>query len=137
MDLAVESALRDTIMDWVRERAEANGGFLHRHALLSFAIGGRDLPLIDFSRGIRNPAGFSSTLSILSAANGPYDDVESDDGLLHYAYRKGDPFTGDNRKLRAALEVDARQRPAVPGDEPPDAARLHRHRAVTGPATAS
>jgi len=28
----------------------------------------------------------------------------------------------------AALEVDARQRPPVPGDEPPDdAARLHRH----------
>ena len=92
-------------MDWVRERAEVNGGFLHRHELLSFAIGGRDLPLIDFSRGIRNPAGFSSTLSIVSAADGPYDDVESDDGLLHYAYRKGDPFTGDNRKLRAALET--------------------------------
>jgi putative restriction endonuclease len=105
MDLAVESALRVAIMDWVRERAEVNGGFLHRHELLSFAIGGRDLPLIDFSRGIRNPAGFSSTLSIVSAANGPYDDVEADDGLLHYAYRKGDPFTGDNRKLRAALET--------------------------------
>jgi putative restriction endonuclease len=105
MDLAVERALRDTIMDWVRERAEANGGFLHRQELLSFAVGGRDLPLIDFSRGIRNPADFSSTLSIVSAADGPYDDVESDDGLLHYAYRKGDPFTGDNRKLRAALET--------------------------------
>jgi len=105
MDLAVESALRVAIMDWVRERAEVNGGFLYRHELLTFAIGGRDLPLIDFSRGIRNPAGFSSTLSIVSAANGPYDDVESDDGLLHYAYRKGDPFTGDNRKLRAALET--------------------------------
>ncbi len=26
MDLAVERALRDTIMDWVRERAEVNGG---------------------------------------------------------------------------------------------------------------
>src|SRR5450759_2474979 len=105
MDLAVESALRVAIMDWVRERAEVNGGFLHRQELLTFAIGGRDLPLIDFSRGIRNPADFSTTLSIVSAANGPYDDVESDDGLLHYAYRKGDPFTGDNRKLRAALET--------------------------------
>jgi len=105
MDLAVESALRVTIMDWVRERAEANGGFLHRHELLSYRIGDRDLPIIDFSRGIRNPADFSSTLSIVSAANGPYDDAESDDGLLHYAYRKGDPWTGDNRKLRAAMET--------------------------------
>jgi putative restriction endonuclease len=105
VELAVESALRVTIMDWVRQRAEANGGFLHRQELLNFRIEGRDLPLIDFSRGIRNPAGFSSTLSIVSAADGPYDDVESEDGLLHYAYRKGDPWTGDNRKLRAAMET--------------------------------
>ena len=105
MDLGVESALRTAIMDWVRERAEANGGFLHRQELLGFRIDNRDLPLIDFSRGIRNPAGFSCTLSIVAATNGPYDDVESDDGLLHYAYRKGDPFGGDNRKLRTALET--------------------------------
>lgn len=105
MDLTVEAALRQAIMDWVRQRAEANGGFLHRQELLSFRIDGRDLPIIDFSRGIRNPAGFSSTLSIVSAADGPYDDVESEDGLLHYAYRKGDPWTGDNRKLRAAMET--------------------------------
>ena len=105
MELAVEQALRTAVMDWVQERAEANGGFLHRHELLSFRVDGRDLPIIDFSRGIRNPAEFSSTLSIVSAANGPYDDVESEDGLLHYAYRKGDPWTGDNRKLRAAMET--------------------------------
>ena len=105
MDLAVESALRVAIMEWVRERAEANGGFLHREELLGYRIGDRDLPLIDYSRGIRNPADFSSTLSIVSSAHGPYDDVESDDGLLHYAYRSGDPFTGDNRKLRAALDT--------------------------------
>ena len=103
MDLAVESALRVAIMDWVRERAEANGGFLHRQELLTFRIDGRNLPIIDFSRGIRNPAEFSSTLSIVSAADGPYDDTESDDGLLHYAYRTGDPWTGDNRKLRTAM----------------------------------
>lgn len=104
MDTAVEAAMRVEIMDWVRQRAEANGGFLHRHELLSFRLGGEDLPLIDFSRGIRNPAAFGSTLSIVSSANGPYDDVESpEDGLLHYAYRKGDPFTGDNRKLREAM----------------------------------
>lgn len=105
MDTAVESALRVQIMDWVRERAEANGGFLHRQELLGFRIDGNDLPLIDFSRGIRNPAAFGSTLSIVAAADGPYDDVESEDGLLHYSYRKGDPWSGDNRKLRTALET--------------------------------
>lgn len=105
MDSAVEAALRTQIMRWVQERAEANGGFLHRHELLGFRIGGRDLPLIDFSRGIRNPHDFSSTLSLVATANGPYDDVEAEDGLLHYSYRKGDPFGGDNRKLRTAMET--------------------------------
>lgn len=105
MDTVVEAALRAQIMDWLNVRAEANGGFLHRQELLGFRINGADLPLIDFSRGIRNPASFNSTLSIVAAANGPYDDVESDDGFLHYSYRRGDPWSGDNRKLRTAMET--------------------------------
>ena len=94
-------------MDWVRERAEANGGFLHREELLSYRIDGEKLPLIDFSRGIRNPRAFASTLSIVASVTGPYDDVESDDGLLHYAYRSGDEWSGDNRKLRTAMDTVA------------------------------
>ncbi|KGM13412.1 HNH endonuclease [Cellulomonas bogoriensis] len=105
MDSKVEAELRGRIMAWVGERAEANGGFLHRQELLGFRIDGQDLPVIDFSRGIRNPAAFTSTLSIVATANGPYDDTESDDGLLRYSYRKGDPWSGDNRKLRTALET--------------------------------
>ena len=105
MDTALENALRQQIFDWVRERAELNGGFLHRDELLDYHVRGARLPIIDYSRGIRNPADFTSTLSIVSTVNGPYDDTESDDGLLHYAYRKGDPFTGDNRKLRSALNT--------------------------------
>ncbi|MCR6492669.1 HNH endonuclease [Cellulomonas sp. P24] len=105
MDTTVETAVRLRVIDWVRQRAEANGGFLHRQELLSFRIDGRDLPIIDFSRGIRNPQDFASTLSIVTSATGPYDDVEAEDGLLHYAYRKGDPFSGDNRKLRTAMET--------------------------------
>lgn len=105
MDTTVETALRLRVLDSVRQRAEANGGFLHRQELLSFRIDGRDLPIIDFSRGIRNPQDFASTLSIVTSASGPYDDVEAEDGLLHYAYRKGDPFSGDNRKLRTAMET--------------------------------
>jgi putative restriction endonuclease len=106
MDTAVEAALRTEIIAWVLQRAEANGGFLHRHELLAFRTAGRDLPLIDYSRGIRNPAGFASTLSIVQSASGPYDDAEDPtDGLLHYAYRSGDPFGGDNRKMRAAIDT--------------------------------
>ncbi len=104
MDTAVEEALRRRIFDWVRDRADANGGFLHRQELLGFTIDGAELPIIDFSRGIRNPRGFASTLAIVASADGPYDDTESHaDGLLHYAYRAGDPAGGDNRKLRAAM----------------------------------
>lgn len=103
MESAIESALRSRIISWVQERAQANGGFLYRDQLLDFWIDDNKLPIIDFSRGIRNPASFSTTLSIVSTKNGPYDDTESDDGLLHYAYRKGDPWSSDNRKLRNAL----------------------------------
>lgn len=105
MDTVVEHALRELVFEWVRTRAEANGGFLHREELLGFTIDGRRLPVIDYSRGIRNPAEFTSTLSIVSSATGPYDDVEADDGLFHYAYAPGGPDSGDNRKLRSAMET--------------------------------
>jgi putative restriction endonuclease len=107
VESAVERALRTRIISWVQERAEANGGFLHRAELLDFRIDEQKLPIIDYSRGIRNPASFESTLSIVSATNGPYDDTESEDGLLHYAYREGDPWSGDNRKLRNAMTTGA------------------------------
>ncbi|MEE6286968.1 HNH endonuclease [Georgenia sp. MJ173] len=92
-------------MAWVQERAEANGGFVRREELLDHRIDGEKLPLIDFSRGIRNPRDFESTLSIVASVHGPYDDVESEDGLLHYSYRDGDEWGGDNRKLRNALQT--------------------------------
>lgn len=107
LDSAVETSLRMAVLDWVRGRAETNGGFVHRHELLGFRVDGRDLPVIDYSRGIRNPAEFASTLSIVTSASGPYDDTEAEDGLLHYAYRTGDPWSGDNRKLRTAMQTGA------------------------------
>ena len=106
MSSALEARMRAQIIDQVMAQAEASGGFLSRAELLDWRIDGQRLPVIDYSRGIRNPAEFASTLSIVSTVGGPYDDVESpDDGLLHYSYRKGDPWTGDNRKLRNAMET--------------------------------
>ena len=61
-----------------------------------------------FLRRHPHPQSSSSTLSIVASAHGPYDDVEADDGLLHYAYRAGDPFTGDNRKFHTALDTGSR-----------------------------
>lgn len=106
MSSALEARMRTEIIGQVMSRAESSGGFLTRAELLNWRVDGQRLPVIDYSRGIRNPAEFASTLSIVSTVGGPYDDVESaDDGLLHYSYRKGDPWSGDNRKLRSAMET--------------------------------
>jgi putative restriction endonuclease len=92
-------------MAYVAERSERAGGVVTRAELEAFIYDGEQLRLIDYSRGIRNPRQLAATLSILSQPNGPYDDVETEDGLLRYAYRAGDPNGGDNRKLRRAAEL--------------------------------
>jgi len=69
-------------MAYVAEHAAASGGVITRVQLESFEYGGEQLKLIDQSRGIRNPRQLAATLSILSQPNGPYDDVETEDGLL-------------------------------------------------------
>jgi putative restriction endonuclease len=82
---------------------DSRGGFATRDELLNFELEGRRFPLIDYSRGIRNPAEFDETLSVVSADGGPYADHIGGDGILRYSFRDGDPLGGDNRKLRAAM----------------------------------
>ncbi len=100
-----ELAVRQAAMAYIAGHLELSDGSITRKALEAFTFGGERLPLIDSSRGIRNPASLAATLSILSQPRGPYDDVETPDGLLRYAYRTGDPNGGDNRKLRRAAEL--------------------------------
>lgn len=83
----------------------ARGGFLTTAELLNFEIHGQRFPLIDRARGIRNPVEFDATLSIVSAADGPYDDHTGADGLLRYAFQARDALGGDNRKLREAMDT--------------------------------
>lgn len=92
-------------MAYLAEVMAASGGVVTRAQLEAFSYAGEQLKLIDYSRGIRNPRQLGATLSILSQPKGPYDDVETEDGLLRYAYRDGDPDGGDNRKLRRAAEL--------------------------------
>ena len=92
-------------MAYLAELMAESGGVVTRAQLEAFAYGGEQLKLIDQSRGIRNPRQLAATLSIHSQPRGPYDDVETEDGLLRYAYRDGDPDGGDNRKLRRAAEL--------------------------------
>lgn len=82
---------------------DSRGGFATRDELVDFELEGRRFGLIDRNRGIRNPAEFDETLSVVSAENGPYADHIGADGILRYSFRDGDAFGGDNRKLRAAM----------------------------------
>lgn len=100
-----ELAVREAAMVYVGARSSHNGGVISREELEAFEFGGRQLKLIDQSRGIRNPRELEATISILSQPRGPYDDVVTGHGLLRYAYRAGDPNSGDNRKLRRAAEL--------------------------------
>lgn len=100
-----ELDVRRSAMAYLAECMAAAGGVVTRAQLESFSYAGEQLKLIDHSRGIRNPRQLNATLSILSQPKGPYDDVETEDGLLRYAYRDGDPDGGDNRKLRRAAEL--------------------------------
>ena len=101
---AVELALRQQIMEQLAERVSRNGGVISRRELSAFEIGGRELRLIDISKGIWNPRWMDVTLSITSTPNGPYDDQALDGGLLRYRYRAGSSG-GDNTKLRAAVDT--------------------------------
>lgn len=92
-------------MAYLADLMAASGGVVTRVQLEAFHYDGEQLKLIDQGRGIRNPRQLSATLSILSQPKGPYDDVETEDGLLRYAYRDGSPDAGDNRKLRRAAEL--------------------------------
>ena len=104
MDSLAERHLRERLFGSVGALRDLNGGFVTRTELESVAVEGTSYRLIDQSRGIWNPRWASSTLSILSAPNGPYNDEETAGGLLRYAYRSGSA-DGDNRKLRRAMEL--------------------------------
>ncbi len=100
-----ELDVRRSAMTYLADVMARSGGVATRADLEAFVYAGERLKLIDQSRGIRNPQRLTATLSILSQPKGPYDDIETDDGFLRYAYRKGDPNGGDNRKLRRAAEL--------------------------------
>lgn len=92
---------------------ESRGGFASYDELTGFVMrNGLRLPLIDSSRGIRNPQELDASLAIVSASDGgrnnPYDDaIDRESGLLRYSWAKGPVDAGDNRKLLAALETGA------------------------------
>lgn len=91
----------------------SRGGFASRDELTTFTLrSGMRMPVIDRNKGIRNPAEFDATLSIVSASDkgryNVYDDaIDRERGLLFYSWAQGPLHAGDNRKLNLAFEQQA------------------------------
>lgn len=105
VDLAYEAEVRSAAMTFVSNLAERFGGEITRDQLQQFTFGGEEIKLLDTGRGIRNPRQLAATLTIMTSVNSHYDDTEGPEGLLRYAIRDGELGHGDNRKLRAAYEL--------------------------------
>ncbi len=99
-----QDLLRERIFAKVQAMAETFGGALTYKQLLNFEIDGQRIALVG-QRGIINPAIFDATLTVTSAAEGPYNDHFDDDGVLRYAFEAGDPRAGSNRKMLVAMET--------------------------------
>lgn len=89
------------VFRWLDVRLADTSGALSREELTSAAA---PIKLLDTGRGIRNPRELESTLSIMSTPTGPYANEQIEGGLFRYAFRAGDAYGGDNRKLRVATE---------------------------------
>jgi putative restriction endonuclease len=100
-----EQQLRHEIFRLLDERQLHGQYEFTRDELANFYVGDTRLPLIDRGRGIRNPANFESTLSILTSLNSPYDDILDTAAFVKYDYRAG--ASTDNDKLRRAFQLQA------------------------------
>jgi putative restriction endonuclease len=94
--------LRERIMRDLTQIYEKNG-CVSREELSNYAIDGIPYRLVDQSRGIWNPKYLDSTLSIISDPDSHYKDHHRDDGLIEYAYQKGN-LSGVNTKMRIAMK---------------------------------
>lgn len=97
-----QNQLRERIMRDLTQIYEKNG-CVSREELSNYAIEGIPYRLVDQSRGIWNPKFLDSTLSIISDPDSHYKDHHRDDGLIEYAYQKGN-VGGVNTKMRLAME---------------------------------
>ncbi|MFE5477772.1 HNH endonuclease [Nocardia sp. NPDC056541] len=101
-----EYAFRSKIFHALRQLVDERGGFVTRADLLEFKVGDDPIQLVDRNRGIRNPKGLASTLSIMSKPGSPYEDEVVGDSLFTYDYREGPIDVGDNIKLRKSAETE-------------------------------
>lgn len=108
-DPAPEHYVRAAALEWLRG-VTLDGTIPVSRAQLrdDFHVAGQRFPLVDAGRGIRRPRGWSSALSILTAAPEgaawrPYDDSEGADGLHRYKLRRDQRGASENEGLRRAM----------------------------------
>lgn len=98
-----QQAIREDVFRWLDDRRAAGAYEFSRAELISYSYQGERIPLLDTGRGIRNPADFDSTLTIMTSSKKTgYSDGISAEGLVRYSYQSRDG--GDNRKLRNAYD---------------------------------
>ncbi|HEY4632979.1 MAG TPA: hypothetical protein VIH00_03595, partial [Candidatus Limnocylindrales bacterium] len=97
-----DQRIRLSVFDWLTYQRDQHGEAIPRHALESFSLDGRRIPLVGPS-GIWKPAACELPISITTTVGGPYSDTfDEAAGVLRYAYRGRDPQHRDNRGLRRA-----------------------------------
>lgn len=101
-----EARARRAVFEWLDYKLGSGRPELTRDELDSFVFESEPLKLLDRGRGIRNPAWFTATLSVMTTPKGPYDDEIVEGGMVRYNYQ-GDRDNGDNVKLRRAAELGA------------------------------
>lgn len=97
MESPGSATLRARVFETISEKMPS-ASIVERQELLDFTVDGVSLPLIDYSRGIRNPKALDATLSVVSSADGSYSDELIAPGVWRYDFRRGGDG-GDNRKL--------------------------------------
>lgn len=97
--------VRAAIFAYVDDLLSSGSPYVHRRQLSEFTFLDERFPLVDPSKGIRKPEGWSTVLSIMStqrsAEQGGYDDQLHDDGSISYRFMRD--VASDARSTNAAL----------------------------------
>lgn len=108
--------LRTAVFSYVDSLLEAGSPYVTRSQLRDFTFDGERVPLVDPSKGIRKPAGWSTVLSIMStqrsADQGGYDDSVYADGSVAYRFMR-DVASDAAATNRALLETMERGEPVL------------------------
>jgi putative restriction endonuclease len=101
--------LRESAIEWLKERTSDGLEPLTRDEILDFTFRGEPFTLQSTQQGIRKPREFTAALSFQTVYRSPgqkrpYEDDIGADGLIRYAWRGDDPNQPENRGLRRAME---------------------------------